>query len=94
MNMEEFEDVEIITLQGENGDENNFAIVDALRLGEVNYLLAVNVEEDIDAEEIEACILKEVKEEGTDVVYETIDDDEEFEKLIEMFQENDDFDLI
>lgn len=91
---DEFDDVEVITLIGEGGEENNFAVVDALRFEDINYLLVVNIEQDEDDEELEACILKEIQEEGSDVVYEIVEDDEEFEKLIEMFQENDDFDLI
>lgn len=91
---DEFDDVEVITLIGESGEENNFAVVDALRFEDINYLLAVNIEQEEENEELEACILKEIQEEGSDVVYEIVEDDEEFEKLIEMFQENDDFDLI
>ncbi len=92
--MEEFDDVEVITLLGENGEESDFAVIDALRLEDINYLLIVNVEEDDEADEMEACILKEVEEENAEVIYELVEDDEEFEKLIKLFQENDDFDLI
>ncbi len=94
MNMEEFEDVEVITLYGENGEENDFAVVDALRLEDTNYLLVINIEQDEEDEEVEACILKEIEEENSEVVYELVEEDEEFEKLIKLFQENDDFDLI
>ncbi len=94
MNIEEFDDVEVITLFGEKGEEKDFAVVDALRLEEANYLLVVNIEQNEEAEEVEACILKEIEEENSDIVYELVEEDEEFEKLIELFQENGDFDLI
>ncbi len=91
---EEFDDVDVITLLGENGEENDFAVADALRLGDINYLLVINIEQNIEEEELEACILKEIKEENADVIYELVDDDDEFNKLIEMFQDSDDFDFI
>ncbi len=92
--MEEFEDVEVITLYGENGEESDFAVVDALRLENTNYLLVINIEQDENEDEVEACILKEVEEENSEIIYELVDEDDEFEKLIQLFQENDDFDLI
>ncbi len=94
MDIEEFDDVEIVTLTGEDGEEYEFVVVDALRLEEANYLLVVNIDQDEEDEDVEACILKEVTEKNSEIIYEIVEEDEEFNKLIELFQENDDIELI
>ncbi len=89
----DFEEEMVITLIGENDEERDFSVIDALRLEDSNYLLVIDIEQDEESEELEACILKEVNEEDGSLIYEIVEEEEEFEKLIEMFQENDDFDI-
>ncbi len=84
--------VETIIMTDENGEDVEFVIVDQVTMDGNNYILVVESEyiDDVDAE---AEILKEVSQEGEDSVYEVIEDDEEFEKVAELFSDNDEYDI-
>ncbi len=87
------EEFETIMLTDENGDEVEFAVIDALELDGNSYILVLEAEF-IDDEEASAMILKKTEEEGDEVSYELIEDDEEFDKVAEAFQNgNDDYDV-
>ncbi len=86
------ETVETIIMTDENGEDVEFVIVDQVTMDGNNYILVVESEyiDDVDAE---AEILKEVSQEGEDSVYEVIEDDEEFERVAELFSDNDEYDI-
>jgi putative Holliday junction resolvase len=93
MDMDADEEYEIITMKDENGEEVDFVILDAKELNEKTYLLVIE-EEFIDNEDADASIIKSVTTDGDDEVYEFIEDDEEFDKIAGLFQEDsDDFDI-
>ena len=76
----------------DTNEEVEFTIVNRIGYKEEEYLLVVDTE--TNEEEQEAMILKLVKEENADVVFKIVEDDEELEELLEVFQENgDDFDI-
>lgn len=91
------DEFENIVLTDEDGNEVSLTVVDALEHQGNTYLLVFNEAEynEGDPEDsAEASILKEVAEEGDEVVYEFIDDDEELQNIIELFQRNnDDFEM-
>lgn len=92
-----FEEDEIIIMVNDKGEEKEFAIIDAVRCGEGNYLLVADakpkIQDEEDDEELDAVILKELQEEDEQLIYEIVEEDKEFERVIKLFQENEDFDI-
>ncbi len=87
------EEFETIMLTDENGDEAEFVIIDTLENEGESYILVVETAY-IDDEDAEYMLLKKVEEEGEDVSYELIEDDDEFDKVAALFAEkSDDYDV-
>ena len=87
------EEFETIMLTDENGDEAEFVIIDTLENEGESYILVVETAY-IDDEDAEYMLLKKVEEEGEDVSYELIEDDDEFDKVAAIFAEkSDDYDV-
>ncbi|MBP5256337.1 MAG: DUF1292 domain-containing protein [Clostridia bacterium] len=77
-------DEEIFTLTDEDGVEKQFELIGSTELNGETYLALVPLE---DNENNEYVILKsDVDEEGDDILV-TIDDDDEFNKVAEIFDE-------
>lgn len=91
----DFEDeVELISLTDDDGEEKEFVIIDAVEYNNDNYVLLVPSDE-FNSEEADAVILKEVSEDlDGDSTFED-PTDEEFEAVSKLFKEreNDEFDL-
>ena len=84
---------ETIMLTDEDGNEAEFAVIDAIESEGASYILVLEAEL-LDDENAEAMILKKVGENGEDVNYELIEDDAEFDKVADLFAENnDDYDV-
>lgn len=83
------EEFETIMLADENGDEAEFVIIDTLENEGESYILVVETAY-IDDEDAEYMLLKKVEEEGEDVSYELIEDDDEFDKIAALFAEKSD----
>lgn len=79
---------DIVTMTGENGEKIDFFVIDGIEVDKDRYLLVVNYE-DYDKEEVEATILKECAADGEDVIYEFVENDEEYNKVIVLLQDND-----
>ncbi len=75
--------MEKIILSGD-GEDIEFFVLEETQLSGIKYLLVCDSE---DEEEGEATILKEVAEEGSDVVYEFVEDDIEFNAVAKLFEE-------
>ena len=86
------DDYSIISMLDEDGESVDFAVLDEASYNGTDYLLVLE-EESIDDDDAEASIIKAIKTEGEDVIYEFIDDDEEFQAVAGLFQDNDDYDL-
>ena len=89
-NLPETEDYgnDYVTLVDENGKETEFEIVDSL-VTENNEYFALNpteTAENIDSDDGELVILKVVEEDGQEFL-EPIEDDEEYERIAEIFME-------
>ncbi|HAQ39985.1 MAG TPA: DUF1292 domain-containing protein [Clostridiales bacterium] len=91
---DEFDDedvIESITVTDEDGNEIEFYILDVVEHKGGTYLLVI---EDIEDDDTEATIIKEVEVDGDDVVYELIEDEEEFNIIAELFENNnEDYDI-
>ncbi len=75
-------EAEIVTLTDEDGVEHEFAIIGSLEF-EGNQYLALT---DAGGEEDEYIILKVVEEDGEEVLI-TIDDDDEFDRVADAFDD-------
>lgn len=75
--------METIIIQGDNGEEIEFEVMETTRLGGVDYYLVCDTED-----KESAYILKDVStvEEETSV-YEFVEDDKEYEAIATIFQE-------
>ncbi|MBO4414123.1 MAG: DUF1292 domain-containing protein [Clostridia bacterium] len=81
---DEIFDEEIFTLTDEDGVEKQFELIGSTELNGETYLALVPLE---DNENNEYVILKsDVDEDGDDILV-TIDDDDEFNKVAEIFDE-------
>ncbi len=84
---------EIITLTDEDGEQVNFIIIDSAEHNGVEYLLVVD-EEFADDDDADALILKNVGEQDDEVVYEFIENDDEFNLIVKLFeQKSDEYDI-
>ncbi|MEA5084427.1 MAG: DUF1292 domain-containing protein [Lachnospiraceae bacterium] len=89
----DFEEFETIMLTDENGEEVEFAVIDAVEADGQSYILVLEADL-LDDENAEAMILKKTAEDGEEVNYELIEDDAEFDKVAELFQNaNDEYDV-
>ncbi|MCR4442032.1 MAG: DUF1292 domain-containing protein [Peptococcaceae bacterium] len=76
---------EKIVLVDEDGEEHEFVLIDVLEVDGAEYAILEPME--LDVEESEAIILKVGKDEnGEDILYD-IEDDEEWEKVADRWQE-------
>ncbi|MHB8157126.1 MAG: DUF1292 domain-containing protein [Desulfocucumaceae bacterium] len=74
---------EIITLIDENGEEKDFTVIDILELEGSEYAILLPVDEESD----EAIILKFAEDvEGNEILVD-IEDDEEWEKVADAWEE-------
>ena len=80
------DDDEAVILIDEDGGEHEFYLIDTIELGEARYAILLPAEED-EGEESEVIILKIGEdEEGNEVFYE-IEDDDEWEKVADAWEE-------
>ena len=65
---------------GDDGEVINFEVIEHARLGGENYLL---VTEDEDSED--AYVLKEIQDENEELVYYIVEDDDELDAVLSIF---------
>jgi len=76
----------------EDGDIAVFRVIEETKIGGVKYLLVLD---DIEEEEEEALILKEVPNEGAEALYDIVDDEKELTAVAAVFEELlDDLELV
>ena len=98
--MSEFENVDdlinddetydVLVMTDENGNDVQYFVVDGIEVDGTNYILVVDSEQynDDDAE-TEAFLLKETNADGEDALYEFVEDDNEYQKVVVLLQDND-----
>lgn len=91
-NMEAMENEELFTLTDEDGNESQFALMGELEL-DGNIYLALIPADNEDADEY--VVLKVTTDENGEEILVTIDDDDEFDKVADAFEDQfmGDFDL-
>ena len=86
---DELEDEDIIvTIIDEDGNEQEYIIIDTVSHKGSNYMLVTPAEEDEDSDSFEASIIKETGEDGEDICYSLVDDENEFNEVAALFMEN------
>ncbi len=80
----EHEDEEVIVLTDEDGNEHEFTIVQVIKVDEKDYAILLPLHGEEESEE--AVILRIDSENGEDVLVE-IEDEEEFERVAEAWEE-------
>ncbi len=85
---EEFMGDEIFTLTDEEGNESEFELIASQEIDGVTYVALVPYEEgkEEDKEEEYVVLKMEADADGEDILV-TIDDDDEFEKVAEIFED-------
>lgn len=77
----------------ETNETIEFEVLDQVIYNQTKYLLVVETDLE-DEEEAEGVILKQVNDEGDDIVYDLIEDEQEYMMVLELLRENsDDLDL-
>lgn len=84
---EDDETYETITLTDEDGIETDFVVIDAIENNKTKYLLVVSAK-DVDLDEPEAAILKEINSDNKFSYYEFVENDDEFKKVSVLFHDN------
>ena len=87
--LEEDEDyADVYTLTDEDGKEYQFEVIDEVEMDGTLYYAMVPVEEtEYEAEVWNYVVLKQVKDENGEEYLETLEDDDEFEKVAAYFDE-------
>ena len=85
--MSDIEKDEIITLTDEDGNEINFVVVYAVEYNGKDYLALVE-EEHYEDETCEFTILRVDETEGDDALLETIEDEDEFNNVLALLEDN------
>jgi len=78
------EDIQIIETETEDGEKVKFELFDIIEFEEKEYALLIPVEEE--SEEDSELVLMRLSKEGEEYVFETIEDDEEFERVSEYIE--------
>lgn len=81
----EQEELGIVTLVDEEGKEHDFAFVDSIEVEGEQYAILSPMEEDEESDE--AIILKMGKDDNGDDILFDIEDDDEWEKVADAWQE-------
>ena len=88
MNEEMLEDTDLLTLVDEDGQEHEFEIIDSVEHSGSEYLALVPVmDDDPEAEDSGELVILKVTVDGDEEVLEAIEDDEEFDRVGEVFKE-------
>jgi len=80
-------DPEIYTLTDEEGNELHFALLGSLENEGKEYKALIPVNEDGEEESNEYVILKCSVDENGEDIFETIEDDEEFDRIADIFDD-------
>ena len=82
------DDEELYTLTDEEGNESQFALIGELELDGQSYLALIPADAEQDSEEDEEyVILKVTEDENGEEIHVTIDDDDEFDRVADAFED-------
>ncbi|MCL6600212.1 MAG: DUF1292 domain-containing protein [Alicyclobacillus macrosporangiidus] len=78
----EFDD-EVIVLEDEDGQEHRFILGDVITVDEQDYAILLPIDDDLE----EGVIFRIAGEDGEDMVLEDIESDEEWQKVVDAYNE-------
>ena len=84
------EELQVIKTVGENGEEIELKLLDIVNVNNVDYALLLPADEEAD-EEAEVVLMRLIKD-GDEYLFETIDDDDEFNEVAKILAEEEDED--
>lgn len=89
MNLEESFEPQIIQTQDENGEVHNFELIDILTIDEQDYgmMIYLENEENPESEDQEVVVMRINKDENDNYMFEAIESEEEFNKVVNMLEE-------
>lgn len=85
--MSEEKELQIIKTVGENGEEIELKLLDIVTVDDNDYALLLPADEEED-EEAEVVLMR-LKRDGEEYLFETIEDDDEFEAVAKILSEDD-----
>lgn len=80
---------EIIKTIGEEGEEIELKLIDIVTVNDVDYALLLPADADMDNDEECEIVLMRLKQDDSEYVFETIEDDNEFELVSQAIIEDD-----
>ncbi|MDO5438276.1 MAG: DUF1292 domain-containing protein [bacterium] len=83
----ETQELQVIKTVGENGEEVELKLLDIVSVNDNDYALLLPADEEAD-EEAEVVLMR-LKKDGEEYLFETIEDDEEFEAVAKILSEDD-----
>ncbi len=83
------EEKQLIETVDENGNVINFELYDIVEVEGQEYALLIPAEKEDDAEEEEELVIMRLTQDGEDYIFESVDDDEEFNKVAEYVESMD-----
>ena len=78
---------EVISVVSDNGETIECFVIDGVLDNNIQYLLVVACD-DFDKDEAEAFILKQIDEGGEEVIYAPVEDNNEYNRVLVLLQEN------
>lgn len=84
----EEKELQIIKTIDEDGQEIELKLLDIVTVNDVDYALLLPADEDEEDEEAEVVLMR-LKQENDEYVFETIEDDEEFDTVAKILADDD-----
>ncbi len=81
---------EIIKTVGEKGEEIELKLLEIVTVNDVDYALLQPLDEDVINDEENEVVLMRLKQDAADYIFETIEDDEEFNLVSQAIMEDSD----
>ena len=85
------ETYEVVSIIDDDGVETDFFVVDGIETDGTRYMLVIKTD-DFELDEPEAYLIKEIADEGDSYIYVPVDDDNEYQRVLVLLQENEDGD--
>ncbi len=83
----EEKELQIIKTVDEDGEEVELKLLDIVTVNDTDYALLLPADEDADDEEAEVVLMR-LKHEGDEYLFETIEDDEEFDTVAKILADD------
>lgn len=75
-------ELQVIKTVGEDGEEVSLKLLDIVTINDFDYALLLPIDEELDGDECEVILMR-LKQDASEYVFETIEDDEEFNLVSE-----------